>query len=85
MAQDIPQLLVDARALLTTLPYQATERLTLTAVVDQLETMHSALKPFAAVGMHAIATACPDDRLVDAPPARAAVWRAAAAAFQGEA
>lgn len=85
MAQDIPELIAEARMLLATLPYQATERLTLTAVVDQLETVHSALKPFAAVGLHAIATACPDDRLVDAPPARAAVWRAAAAAFQGDA
>lgn len=37
MAQDIPQLLVDARTLLASLPYQATERLTLTAVVDALE------------------------------------------------
>lgn len=37
MAQDIPQLISDARTLLSTLPYQATERLTLLAVVDALD------------------------------------------------
>lgn len=85
MAQDIPQLIADARTLLATLPYQATERLTLLATVEQLAKTHAALKPFAHAGTHAIATACPDDRLVDMPPALASVWRAAAAAYQGEA
>lgn len=46
MAQDIPQLIADARTLLTTLPYQATERLTLLATVDQLETAHAVLRLF---------------------------------------
>lgn len=47
MAQDIPRLIADARTLLTTLPYQATERLTLTATVDHLEKVHAALTPSA--------------------------------------
>jgi len=51
MAQDIPQLIADARTLLATLPYQATERLTLLATVEQLERMHAALKPFATAQM----------------------------------
>lgn len=51
MAQDIPQLVADARTLLATLPYQATERLTLLATVDHLEKTHAALKPFATARM----------------------------------
>lgn len=51
MAQDIPQLIADARTLLATLPYQATERLTLLATVEQLEKTHAALKPFATARM----------------------------------
>jgi hypothetical protein len=47
MAQDIPQLIADARTLLATLPYQATERLTLLAIVEQLEKTHAALTPSA--------------------------------------
>lgn len=47
MAQDITQLIADARTLLATLPYQATERLTLLATVEHLEKTHAALKPFA--------------------------------------
>lgn len=47
MAQDISQLIADARKLLSTLPYQATERLTLLATVEQLEKTHAALTPSA--------------------------------------
>lgn len=85
MAQDIPQLIASARGFLTSQAYGSDERTVLIAIVDQLEKTHAALKPFANAGTHAIATACPDDRLVDMPPARASVWRAAAAAYQGEA
>lgn len=85
MAQDIPQLITAARGFLATMAYSADEHPVFVAIVDQLEKAHAALKPFANAGSHAIATACPDDRLVDMPPARASVWRAAAAAYQGEA
>lgn len=51
MAQDIPELVADARTLLATLPYQATERLMLLATVDHLEKTHAALKPFATARM----------------------------------
>lgn len=51
MAQDIPQLIADARTLLATLPYQTTERLTLLATVEHLEKTHAALKPFATAQM----------------------------------
>lgn len=37
--------------MLSTLPYQATERLTLLAAVEQLEKTHAALKPFATAQM----------------------------------
>lgn len=43
MSQDIPQLIASARSLLATLPYQATERLTLTALVDALEAGRQAI------------------------------------------
>lgn len=51
MAQDITKLIAEARMLLTALPCQATERLTLLATVDQLEMTHAALKPFATARM----------------------------------
>lgn len=43
MPQDIPTLIADARTLLATLPYQATERLTLLAVVDALDAGRQAI------------------------------------------